>query len=350
MSESGREAGGANLRAGIEDVRYVYRLLLGREADAAGFEHFSRLIEDNRLSTCELSKIFLESPEFHSLWGSAAPLSNEMNPPPPAGTELLGSKACTMLDLDSSAFRYWARELRDIPGQPHRKLWEWCYIVHALYERNLLREGARGLGFAVGQEPLASIFAARGCRIVATDLGLDEAEKDGWVDGNQHATGMDHLNRRKICPPERMLENVTFRTADMRAIPEDIGCHDFLWSSCALEHLGSVRRGMDFVLDAMACLVPGGVAVHTTEFNCDSDEHTIEEGPSVILRRRDLLQLASELQERGHDVAPFNFDLGNSEADSYVDEPPYTGRTHLKLRIGSFASTSFGLIVRAGEK
>ena len=37
----------------------------------------------------------------------------------------------------------------------NRKFWEWCAIAQALEERNLLVSGSRGLGFAVGTEPLA---------------------------------------------------------------------------------------------------------------------------------------------------------------------------------------------------
>ncbi|MBN8481201.1 MAG: methyltransferase domain-containing protein [Xanthomonadales bacterium] len=336
--------------ASVEDVKHAYRLLLGREADAEGLKHYSRLVEGGQLSALELGRCFLESAEFRSLWNGLVPNADIDNLPLRLDAPPLKSKACTQQDLDGRAFRYWARELRDRPGLLHRKLWEWCYISQALFERNMLREGSRGLGFAVGQEPLASLFASMGCRILATDLGLEEASKEGWVDGHQHAAGMEHLNRRKICAPELLEERVAFRTADMRAIPADIGHHDFVWSSCALEHLGSVRKGMDFVREAMRCLVPGGIAVHTTEFNCDSDDKTIEDGPSVILRRRDLSQLASELQTLGHEVAAFDFDLGATTADRYVDEPPYPGPTHLKLRIGPYASTSFGLIVKAGGK
>ena len=52
----------------------------------------------------------------------------------------------------------------------HRKIWEFCFIAQALDERGMLARGRRGLGFAVGTEPLPAMFASRGCAIVATDL------------------------------------------------------------------------------------------------------------------------------------------------------------------------------------
>jgi hypothetical protein len=154
------------------------------------------------------------------------------------------------------------------------------------------------------------------------------------------------LNSRSICPNDAFVERVAFREVDMRVIPEDLRGFDFLWSSCALEHLGGLPCGIDFVMNAMDCLKPGGVAVHTTEFNCESDDATVETGHSVIYRKRDLLALAGRLAAMGHTIEPFDFDLGDTEADHYVDEPPYAGRTHLKLRLGGFTSTSFGLIIR----
>lgn len=53
-------------RAGIEDVRFAYRLLLGREPDAAGFETYSRLIREQVLQPDELARYFLGSNEFRS--------------------------------------------------------------------------------------------------------------------------------------------------------------------------------------------------------------------------------------------------------------------------------------------
>jgi hypothetical protein len=48
----------------------------------------------------------------------------------------------------------WVGESRLVPGphllMPHRKVWEWCAIAQALEERDMLRPGRRGCGFAVG--------------------------------------------------------------------------------------------------------------------------------------------------------------------------------------------------------
>jgi 2-polyprenyl-3-methyl-5-hydroxy-6-metoxy-1,4-benzoquinol methylase len=211
-----------------------------------------------------------------------------------------------------------------------------------------LHKGSRGLGFAVGTEQLTALFASLGCQIVATDLEQALAKEAGWVDSNQHAAGLDALNGSGLCPPADFAEHVHFRHVDMRSIPADLRGFDFLWSSCAMEHLGSLQHGLDFVLAAVECLRPGGVAVHTTELNCESDSETIETGGSVIYRKSDLNGLAHALRARGHAVEPLDFHLGETAADAYVDEPPYGGKAHIKLRLGGFASTSFGLIITKG--
>jgi hypothetical protein len=72
----------------------------------------------------------------------------------------------------------------------HRKAWEWCAIADALHQRGMLQPERTGAGFAVGTEPLASAFAARGVSILATDLGTDEA---GWINTNEHASSLDAL-------------------------------------------------------------------------------------------------------------------------------------------------------------
>src|SRR5262249_38291312 len=135
----------------------------------------------------------------------------------------------------------------------HRKLWEFCYIAQALEERGMLGPGRRGLGFGVGREPLAELFASLGCEIVATDLDDEQARRAGWADTEQHASKLEALNERKICDPEIFRKLVAFRYVDMNAIPADLRGFDFTWSSCSFEHLGSIDRGMRFILKQMDC-------------------------------------------------------------------------------------------------
>lgn len=335
-----------DLKATPEDVRYAYRLLLGREPDETGLQHYQAWVESGDRDPSALAQTILESAEYQAKHPRHAGIEvtkrSEMDRLP------LHSQACSQEQLESPEFRHWAASMHETPGRLHRKLWEFCFIAQALHERSLLRGGCRGLGFAVGNEPLPALFASLGCSILATDLGADASDATSWINSNQHADSVAQLNARGLCDPDVFAANVRFGEVDMRIIPGNLRGFDFLWSSCALEHLGTLQLGMDFVWKAMACLQPGGVAVHTTEFNCDSNDATIETGSGVIYRRRDLEALVARLREAGHEVEPLDFYLGESDADRYVDEPPYQEMPHLKLRLGPFASTSFGLIVRKG--
>jgi SAM-dependent methyltransferase len=229
----------------------------------------------------------------------------------------------------------------------HRKLWEWFFIAEALAERDMLRPGRRGLGFGVGKEPLVALFASMGCEVVATDQSTEEASAGGWTDGVQFAGNLAGLNDKALCDQEAFGRLATFRTVDMRAIPEHLTDFDFTWSSCAFEHLGSLEEGLRFVREQMRCLRPGGVGVHTTEFNLSSDSETVRDGPTVIYRRRDLVELMRALRRQG-DRVELDFSLGQSEDDLHVDRPPWSG-SHLRLEIEGYVATSFALIIEKGK-
>jgi 2-polyprenyl-3-methyl-5-hydroxy-6-metoxy-1,4-benzoquinol methylase len=243
----------------------------------------------------------------------------------------------------------WTDPLKEARGHLHRKVWEWCFIAEALAQRGMLAPGRRGLGFAVGQEPLTALFASRGARIVATDLYADEAAAKGWVETGQHASGYAAINQRGICDEATLRERVEFRFADMNDIPPQLhGNFDFVWSSCAFEHLGTLEKGKQFVLNAMHCVRPGGVAVHTTEFNVSSNKETVEEGETVLYRRRDIEDLVRRLRRAGHRIK-VRFDTGNSVSDATIDVPPYKHDVHLKLQIGRYVATSIGLIITKSD-
>jgi len=260
--------------------------------------------------------------------------------------EVIPSRPCTQEQLESSTFRRWATEIGEDPNRLHRKIWEFCYIADVLHESGMLAPGKRGLGFAVGLEPLPSLFARFGATIVATDIDAPRAQASGWIDAHQHASGLDSLNLRGLCPDDRFQENCSFRVVDMNQVPDDLRDFDFVWSACAFEHLGTLDNGALFVRRAMRCLKPGGIAVHTTELNCSSDDSTLTSGQTVIYRRRDLEELAYGLTADGHHVN-LNFDHGSLPADRYIDEPPYHSDVHLKLLLEGFVSTSYGITVRA---
>jgi FkbM family methyltransferase len=64
-----------DFHATTEDIYYAYRLLLGREPDAAGSEHYQRMLAEKSLTPDKLAEFFLGSSEFaarHNLQDEAA--------------------------------------------------------------------------------------------------------------------------------------------------------------------------------------------------------------------------------------------------------------------------------------
>jgi hypothetical protein len=253
------------------------------------------------------------------------------------------SQGCTFAQIESPEFRSWCARLH-VPRLVHRKLWEWCFILQVLTVHGASEPGKRGLGFGVGNEPLAAWLAACGCTLVTTDLPDDADRADEWRKTNQHATRLADLVHADICPPERFLERVSFRPVDMNDVPDDLRDFDFTWSACAIEHLGDLEAGWRFFERQLECLRPGGIGVHTTEFNVSSDVDTLTDGHTVLYRRCDIEALVTRMRARGHDMQ-VTFALGTSPEDLHVDVEPYTN-THLRMTTGPFVNTSFGLVVR----
>ncbi|NJM51430.1 MAG: class I SAM-dependent methyltransferase [Sphingomonadales bacterium] len=255
------------------------------------------------------------------------------------------SQACTQAQVAEPAYDYWCSQIAE-PPRVHRKQWEFVYILQALARYGMLAPGLKGLGFGVGGEPLASVFAARGVSVLATELEPSRAAEEGWIETSQHAASKQELNSRGLCSQELFDKKVDFRFMDMNFIDDDLNDQfDFCWSACALEHLGSIKNGLDFIVNSLDTLKPGGIAVHTTELNCSSDVETIESGPTVLFRQSDFIALAQRLTADGYELM-MNFNLGQQLLDNYVDVPPYTQHKHLKLMFDNWITTSFGLIIR----
>ncbi|QTL04192.1 methyltransferase domain-containing protein [Aquabacter sp. L1I39] len=277
--------------------------------------------------------------------------------PDEPGVVGLCSKPSTQADIEAPWVSYWSARLGMAPLY-HRKVWELCYVMQALCERGALVAGARGLGFGCGQEPLPSAMAALGIDVTVTDLDPAEALARGWITTTQHASTLDHAFKPHLVDRDTFERMVHLKFVDMNAIDRALRGFDFCWSICALEHLGSIANGLAFIEASLDTLKPGGIAVHTTEFNFLRDDATIDNWPTVLFQRRHFKDLAARLVAKGHEVAPLDFDVGAGRLDRFIDVPPYAddlpasvpswreAPQHLKLMIDGFASTCFGLIIR----
>ncbi len=280
------------------------------------------------------------------LEGQAAVAADLVDVPDPRFPPRVRSRLCTQAQLGESWFARWSAAFAQEP-KAHRKHWEFAYIAEVLEALGQLEPGKRGLGFGVGREPLVSAFAHRGIDILATDLDPDAKQASGWINTDQHASGaVDAMLRPEICDPDTFRAHVSWQAVDMRAIPAELSGFDFCWSACALEHLGSLAEGLDFVEASLATLKPGGIAVHTTEYNLSSNDDTIESGATVVYRERDLLDLRERLEASGHELAAYDLRPGEGVLDAYVDVAPYAEEPVLRFLYGTYTLTSVALVIR----
>jgi Methyltransferase domain len=296
--------------------------------------------------------------------------------PAPAIEIVVKSRLVTQKECESEEYKDFCAEIKETPIL-HRKQWEFYFISKTLNDLGYLKPDMKGLAFGVGKEPLPAYFASKGCEIVATDQPERDAAQQGWA--YVYASTLESFNDKGICDQEQFKELVTYRQdVDMNNIPNSLKDFDFVWSSCSFEHLGSIQHGLDFVVNAMKCLRPGGLAVHTTEYKCftypprttpmsaaalkrrealgiDPSDETITNGGLVLFRGSDFDKLKVRLAEQGHKMFDLDLDLGDGPADKdirlppYEYEPPFNNLPHLKLAIGPYASTSVGIAIKAHE-
>ncbi len=153
------------------------------------------------------------------------------------------SQLATVTQCLEDEYAYWCHEMRS-PKRINRKQWEFVYILSALNACGCLKKGSKGLGFGCGQEQLPAVFVKHGCTVVATDQDMETASMQGWVQTDQHVNALEQINHTGIISYDTLIKNIRFRNVDMNLIPDDLTDFDFIWSSCAFEHLGSIEKGL----------------------------------------------------------------------------------------------------------
>lgn len=324
-----------------EDTRVQFEHV-GAEAARLRTE-VEALAEHLRLLTLDVARSEFES-RTGEAWIPGNPYLEELPTSVPDGPPFPAYSTPVASDFSQPRFLEMCR-LMGLPPKYHRKLWEWTFILHELIEAGVIKEGSRGLGFGVGTEALPAVFANSGVTVVATDA----PDPGTWVSGNQHSGSVEQLLHPEVAPDAVVRRQVTHQSCDMNDIDPSLTGFDFNWSSCSFEHLGSIEKGLDFVVNAIEkTLRPGGIGVHTTELNVQSPTETVTEGGTVLFRMSDLQGLSDRLTARGHHVKPIIVGPQDSAIDLYVDTAPYTP-IHLRLKVAGFTTTSIGLVVTRGE-
>lgn len=253
------------------------------------------------------------------------------------------SQLCTAAQFDEADYQR-LRQLYRFKPKLHRKQWEFIYILRVIEQAGYLRPGARGLGFGVGREKLPSLLAREKCEILITDLPVEGASSH-WVGGPQHTASLEGAHRPGLIPAEDFKRQVDFRPVNMKAIPADLTGFDFCWSACALEHLGSLAEGFDFIRNSLKTLKPGGLAIHTTEFNLGSADRTLKKGGTVVYREKDVTAFAEEMRAEGHGIT-LNLNPGATPTDRMIDKTRDSD-VHIRLYVNhQIPATSIGLTVK----
>lgn len=267
---------------------------------------------------------------------------NDQGPP---RLSALVSQAASAAQVLDPVYEAWAGALGEAP-RFHRKQWEYVAILQAAELAGALRQGKRAIGFGVGTEPLPALLAARGVSVLATDQPAKTA--GDWTRRAEHAPSVDALVKPWICAPDRMRELVKFRPVDMRRLPADLGEHDLVWSACVIEHLGSPQAGLDFIIESLALLRPGGVSVHTTEFDLTPGPQPVDYGHCALYRLVDIEGLQDDVRRLGFEMDINPYVAFEHPADRFVAPPLSVGdeEFHLKLALYQSITTSFAIVVR----
>jgi hypothetical protein len=186
--------------------------------------------------------------------------------------------ASPVIQLATGAQLHEADALWRLPARVADPLdrWRMAYVMQAVKSYGFMETGARGLALGRGGDRIASLLAEEGCSI-------DRALLAG--DGG----------------------------ADPVAL-EDIVNYDFLWTEGACDRKGSAATGVRFAEATLACLRPGGLAVHLVDYDMD------DRSSGRFFRREDVERLSLILISRGHSVAEFRID----SSDLLIDARGYS--------------------------
>lgn len=249
----------------------------------------------------------------------------------------INSHAIRYEEFFSAWYKKWAPELKQtakfIDNPIHNKNWQNAAIIQSIFENGFLKKDSKAIGFGVGNERVPGLLAKYSVSVTATDQDPEVGIAKGW-DNGQLAYNVLSLNKYKICTKAQMEKYITYRQCDMNRIKKEFSNkYDVVWSNCALGHLGNIEKGLEFIEKSLACLVPGGMAVHTTELNIHSNTTTLDNTGTVLFRYRDIEKLFRKLRLNGYVCETLSLDLGSSKFDKDISFEPYPKDNLLKLSV-----------------
>lgn len=234
-------------------------------------------------------------------------------------------------------FFIWMSFLKERP-RLHSKLFQFYAIMEAA--NSLLMEGnekgvlPKAIGFGVGTEPIPAALGKIGFKVTATDF-LDGDIASTWQDSNQLIHSVKDLNSRGILTENEFEAVINFLNLDMNKIPIEFqNKYDFVWSSCALGHIGGYQQGLDFIFKSSFLLKPGGIALHTTELDLSDNPSRYESSTLNFYKPKDLIEVLAALRSHGFQVDDFYVPkMWTDRSVKYLDREPWGDQPHIRIEL-----------------
>jgi hypothetical protein len=227
----------------------------------------------------------------------------------------------------------------------HRKAWEYVYVHEQFKYWAKGKKDIKVLGFGCGLDRIPAALSTY--ENVSLCMVTDGPPDPSWSGTNQHIASREQYVQSLGQSPYKA-EKIRYQYLDMNNLQKDRALgYDFMYSLSSLEHLGSMKSSIRFIIESSRQLNPGGMAAHCTEYNLGSKEDTYLTGPSVFFRDQDLETVRKKAGALGLEMSPLHLKVEPHPFNSYIDSPPYLGSpSHLKLHFDRFIVTSFGFCIR----
>lgn len=162
-------------------------------------------------------------------------------------------RPCKLADATDFFLPEFSEHLARLGEAPtfHNKQWEWAQILET--RRRLAPDARRLIGLGAGHEPTIPLLAEGATEVIATDLYEREG---GWQTASKR--------------PDRVyphLKQLRSHHMDMLRVDLPPKSADFVWSMCAVEHVGGLDEVIEAVRQAGTLVAPGGVLFISTEFS-----------------------------------------------------------------------------------
>jgi hypothetical protein len=210
------------------------------------------------------------------------------------------SQPCTRPQLAEPVYAEWAARMHEAPAHDSRQ-WGHIYILQALRSYGVLEAGAQAIGFGPDAGAIPAVLADIGCHVTMAD---------------PDAMGVEVWRNPALCDDATFDRNVFHRPLNRADLPDDLTGFDLLWSQRSPNDLSTVTDTVDFIHRSLACLKPGGMAVHMVSYDPLPGAEADAAG-NPILRRGDLDRLALGLIGHGHEIAQFTYSGGDRDPTAF---------------------------------